>query len=187
MLLHVKITHSAFTLSLISWIVISLMEQLCIWDWRFLQQCCRKIQTFWDILLWFPTFSGFIVLAVLIQWHSCATQVTNLIHFILYHTKKCYVFTEESWAHMLCFGPHTVTSNYGMSLQIKHLFWKYLRSESYRKALVWQKRYLLLVLGGYQEAEAITVSRLAHLSGVQETMLYRQQSVPQKKPRTRFK
>lgn len=74
-----------------------------------------------------------------------------------------------------------------MSLQIKHLFWKCLRSESYRKALVWQKRYLLLVLGGYQEAEAITVSRLAQLSGVQESMLYQQQSVPQKKARTRFK
>lgn len=74
-----------------------------------------------------------------------------------------------------------------MSLQIRHLFWKYLRSESYRKALMWQKRYLLLVLGGYQEAEAITVSRLAQLSGVQESMLYRQQAVPQKKPRTRFK
>jgi hypothetical protein len=88
---------------------------------------------------------------------------------------------------VLCFGQHTVTSNYGMSVQIKHLFWKYLRSESYRKALVWQKRYLLLVLGGYQEAEAVTVGRLAHLSGVQETLLYRQKSVPQKKPRTRFK
>ena len=88
---------------------------------------------------------------------------------------------------MLCFGPHTVKSICGMSLQIKHLFWKYLRSESYRKALVWQKRYLLLVLVGYQEAEATTVSRLAQLSGVQEAMLYRQQSVPQKKARTRFK
>jgi len=74
-----------------------------------------------------------------------------------------------------------------MSLQIKHLFWKYLRSESYRKTLVWQKRYLILVLGGYQEAEAITVSRRAQLSGVQEAMLCRQQSAPQKKARTRFK
>jgi hypothetical protein len=70
-----------------------------------------------------------------------------------------------------------------MSVQIKHLFWKYLRSESYRKSLVWQKRYLLLVLGGYEEMEAIILSRLAQ----QESMLYRQQSVPQKKPRARFK
>lgn len=74
-----------------------------------------------------------------------------------------------------------------MPLQVKHLFGKYLRSESYRKALVWQKRYLLVVLGGYQESEAITVSRLAHLSGVQEAMLHQQHSVSQKKPRTRFK
>jgi len=88
---------------------------------------------------------------------------------------------------MLCFGPRTVKSIYGMSLQIKQLFWKYLRAESYRKALVWQKRYLLLVLGGYQKAESITVSRLAQLSGVQEAMLYRQQSVPGNKTRTRFK
>ena len=68
--------------------------------------------------------------------------------------------------------------------RIKHLFWKYLPLESYRKALVWQKRYLLLVLGGYQEAEATSVSRLAQLSVVQEAILYRQLSVPQKKAKT---
>jgi len=84
---------------------------------------------------------------------------------------------------MLCFGPRTVKSIYGMSLQIEHLFWKYLRSKCYRKALVWQKRYPLHVLGGYQEAEAVTVSHLAQ----QEAMLYRQQSVPQNKARTKFK
>ncbi|PSN48348.1 hypothetical protein C0J52_08077 [Blattella germanica] len=48
--------------------------------------------------------------------------------------------------------------------KVKHLFGKFLRAESYRKALVWQKRYLLVVLGGYQESEAITVSRLAQLT-----------------------
>jgi A-kinase anchor protein 9 len=74
-----------------------------------------------------------------------------------------------------------------MSLQVKHLLGKYLRSESYRKALVWQKRYLLVVLGGYQESEALTVGRLAQLSGVQEAVLYQQHSVSRKKPRTRFK
>nr|CAD7568055.1 unnamed protein product [Timema californicum] len=49
--------------------------------------------------------------------------------------------------------------------RVAHLFGKYLRSESYRKALVWQKRYLLVVLGGYQECEALTLDRLAFLSG----------------------
>nr|CAD7438206.1 unnamed protein product [Timema bartmani] len=58
-------------------------------------------------------------------------------------------------------GP-TVTD---MDERVAHLFGKYLRSESYRKALVWQKRYLLVVLGGYQECEALTLDRLAFLSG----------------------
>jgi hypothetical protein len=74
-----------------------------------------------------------------------------------------------------------------MSLQVKYFLWKFLRSESYRKALVWQKRYLLVVLRGYQEAEAITVSRLAQLSGVQEVMLHQRHSVSRKNLRTRFK
>nr|CAD7428850.1 unnamed protein product [Timema monikensis] len=52
-----------------------------------------------------------------------------------------------------------------MDERVAHLFGKYLRSESYRKALVWQKRYLLVVLGGYQECEALTLDRLAFLSG----------------------
>ncbi|KAJ4436139.1 hypothetical protein ANN_18766 [Periplaneta americana] len=70
---------------------------------------------------------------------------------------------------------------------VKNLLGKYLRAESYRKALVWQKRYLLVVLGGYQESEAITVSRLAHLSGVQEAMLHQQHTASRKKPKTRFR
>jgi chromosome segregation ATPase len=89
---------------------------------------------------------------------------------------------ESDAVHASRVGDDTDTSD-----RIKQLSWKYLRSESYCKALVWQKRYLLLVLGGYQEAEAITVSRLAQLSGVQEAMLCRQQPVPRKKARTRFK
>ncbi|KAJ9592257.1 hypothetical protein L9F63_001258, partial [Diploptera punctata] len=58
---------------------------------------------------------------------------------------------------------------------------QYLRAESYRKALIWQKRYLLVVLGGYQESEAITVSRLAQLSGENQTRSRHT------KPRTTFR
>lgn len=35
-------------------------------------------------------------------------------------------------------------------LQANHLFARYLRSESYRKALIWQKRYLVALLATYQ-------------------------------------
>lgn len=41
-----------------------------------------------------------------------------------------------------------------------HLFGKYLRTESYRKALVHQKRYLLMVLAVYEENEAKAMSIL---------------------------
>ena len=41
-----------------------------------------------------------------------------------------------------------------------HLFGKYLRLESHRKALVHQKRYLLIVLATYEENEARTLSLL---------------------------
>ncbi|XP_069704489.1 pericentrin-like isoform X1 [Periplaneta americana] len=68
--------------------------------------------------------------------------------------------------------------------KVKNLLGKYLRAESYCKALIWQKRYLLVVLGDYQESEAITVSRLAHLSGVQEAILH---TASRKKPKTRFR
>ncbi|GJQ85464.1 hypothetical protein Trydic_g23887 [Trypoxylus dichotomus] len=37
-----------------------------------------------------------------------------------------------------------------------HLFGKYLRSESYRKALIWQKRYLVALLATYQSFKPIT-------------------------------
>jgi len=42
---------------------------------------------------------------------------------------------------------------------------KLLRAESYRKALVWQKRYLSLLLSSYQESEMLSLGRLARMSG----------------------
>merc|ERR1719427_1650799 len=38
---------------------------------------------------------------------------------------------------------------------------KLLRAESYRKALVWQKRYLSLLLSSYQESEILSLGRLS--------------------------
>uniref|UniRef100_K1P6S5 Pericentrin n=1 Tax=Magallana gigas TaxID=29159 RepID=K1P6S5_MAGGI len=35
--------------------------------------------------------------------------------------------------------------------RIQRLYGKYLRADSYRKALVYQKKYLLLLLGGFQD------------------------------------
>lgn len=45
------------------------------------------------------------------------------------------------------------------------MYGKYLRSESFRKALIYQKKYLLLLLGGFQECEEATLSLIARMGG----------------------
>ncbi|XP_029700863.1 A-kinase anchor protein 9 isoform X4 [Takifugu rubripes] len=48
---------------------------------------------------------------------------------------------------------------------LKRIYGKYLRSESFRKALIYQKKYLLLLLGGFQECEEATLSLLSRMGG----------------------
>lgn len=48
---------------------------------------------------------------------------------------------------------------------LQRMYGKYLRSESFRKALVYQKKYLLLLLGGFQECEEATLSLLSRMGG----------------------
>ncbi|XP_041663851.1 A-kinase anchor protein 9 isoform X2 [Cheilinus undulatus] len=48
---------------------------------------------------------------------------------------------------------------------LKRMYGKYLRSESFRKALIYQKKYLLLLLGGFQECEEATLSLLTRMGG----------------------
>lgn len=45
------------------------------------------------------------------------------------------------------------------------MYGKYLRSESFRKALIYQKKYLLLLLGGFQECEEATLTLLSRMGG----------------------
>ncbi|XP_041809392.1 pericentrin isoform X2 [Chelmon rostratus] len=52
-----------------------------------------------------------------------------------------------------------VTSN----SKVQRLYERYLRAESFRKALVYQKRYLLLLLGGFQECEQATLCLIANM------------------------
>ncbi|XP_030056026.1 A-kinase anchor protein 9 isoform X2 [Microcaecilia unicolor] len=48
---------------------------------------------------------------------------------------------------------------------LKRIYGKYLRAESYRKALIYQKKYLLLLLGGFQECEQATLCLIARMGG----------------------
>ncbi|XP_060771551.1 A-kinase anchor protein 9-like isoform X2 [Neoarius graeffei] len=53
----------------------------------------------------------------------------------------------------------------GDSATLKRIYGKYLRAESFRKALIYQKKYLLLLLGGFQECEEATLSLIAGMAG----------------------
>uniref|UniRef100_A0A8P0SRR1 Pericentrin n=2 Tax=Canis lupus familiaris TaxID=9615 RepID=A0A8P0SRR1_CANLF len=48
-------------------------------------------------------------------------------------------------------------------VQMEKLYLHYLRAESFRKALIYQKKYLLLLIGGFQDSEQETLSMIAHL------------------------
>ncbi|XP_067418315.1 A-kinase anchor protein 9 isoform X3 [Emydura macquarii macquarii] len=48
---------------------------------------------------------------------------------------------------------------------LKIIYGKYLRAERFRKALIYQKKYLLLLVGGFQECEEATVALIARMGG----------------------
>ncbi|MED6278349.1 hypothetical protein CHARACLAT_022792, partial [Characodon lateralis] len=47
--------------------------------------------------------------------------------------------------------------------RLQRYYERYLRAESFRKALVYQKRYLLLLLGGFQDCEEATLCLIARM------------------------
>ncbi|XP_034401671.1 A-kinase anchor protein 9 isoform X4 [Cyclopterus lumpus] len=58
-----------------------------------------------------------------------------------------------------------ITGSEADNAALKRMYGKYLRSESFRKALIYQKKYLLLLLGGFQECEEATLSLLSRMGG----------------------
>uniref|UniRef100_A0A3Q2Z2C3 A kinase (PRKA) anchor protein 9 n=1 Tax=Hippocampus comes TaxID=109280 RepID=A0A3Q2Z2C3_HIPCM len=48
---------------------------------------------------------------------------------------------------------------------LKRMYGRYLRSESFRKSLIYQKKYLLLLLGSFQECEEATLAMLYRMGG----------------------
>uniref|UniRef100_A0A673B4S6 Pericentrin n=1 Tax=Sphaeramia orbicularis TaxID=375764 RepID=A0A673B4S6_9TELE len=66
--------------------------------------------------------------------------------------------------------------------KFQRLYERYLRAESFRKALVYQKRYLLLLIGGFQECEHVTLSLIARMGAQPSPPL-----CPQHRPLRRFR
>ncbi|XP_024943907.1 A-kinase anchor protein 9 isoform X5 [Cephus cinctus] len=75
--------------------------------------------------------------------------------------------------------------NSDLAEKIQHFYGKYLRVDSRRKALVYQKRYLLCIVGGYQISEANTLSVLAQLTQSQKFCI--KTSDNRKSPKVRFR
>ncbi|XP_014804722.1 PREDICTED: pericentrin [Calidris pugnax] len=72
------------------------------------------------------------------------------------------------------------------SPKLQRLYRKYLRAESFRKALVYQKKYLLLLLGGFQDCEQATLSLIARM-GIYPSPADLQHSASRSRPFTRFR
>ncbi|KAM9842917.1 pericentrin [Aulostomus maculatus] len=66
--------------------------------------------------------------------------------------------------------------------KVQRLYERYLRAESFRKALVYQKRYLLLLLGGFQDCEEATLCLIARMGARPSPQLS-----SQRRPLTRFR
>ncbi|NXG55780.1 PCNT protein, partial [Hemiprocne comata] len=72
------------------------------------------------------------------------------------------------------------------SAKLQRLYKQYLRAESFRKALVYQKKYLLLLLGGFQDCEQATLSLIARM-GVYPSAADLPLSGSRSRPVTRFR
>ncbi|XP_061858246.1 pericentrin isoform X3 [Colius striatus] len=72
------------------------------------------------------------------------------------------------------------------SPKLQKLYRKYLRAESFRKALVYQKKYLLLLLGGFQDCEQATLSLIARM-GIYPSPADLQLSGSRSRPFTKFR
>ncbi|KAM9235869.1 LOW QUALITY PROTEIN: pericentrin [Leptosomus discolor] len=72
------------------------------------------------------------------------------------------------------------------SPKLQRLYRKYLRAESFRKALVYQKKYLLLLLGGFQDCEQATLSLIARM-GIYPSPAHLQLSASRSRPFTKFR
>jgi len=77
----------------------------------------------------------------------------------------------------------TTSSNVALVRKQQKTYERYARAESSRKALVYQKKYLLLIIGGFQETEESTLRLISKMGALPET----EQVTPRQKPLTRFR
>ena len=72
---------------------------------------------------------------------------------------------DQERARRLGAGRAAPAAGDGDDERVQQAHGRLLRAESYRRALCWQKRYLMVLLGGYQETEVLTLRRMTELTG----------------------
>ncbi|XP_028629735.1 pericentrin isoform X2 [Grammomys surdaster] len=108
----------------------------------------------------------------------CRT-VSRLEKTLKHHTQKGCILNRQSKSSLKQDGAdlqsslrhsdpewHTQTTSGDTNtcnIKMEKLYLHYLRAESFRKALIYQKKYLLLLIGGFQDSEQETLSMIAHL------------------------
>ena len=63
-----------------------------------------------------------------------------------------FLFLKRCFCRLLCY-----------LFQILKLYKRFIKAESFRKALVYQKKYLLLLLGGFQDCESTTLAMISQM------------------------
>ncbi|XP_051009220.1 LOW QUALITY PROTEIN: pericentrin [Acomys russatus] len=72
--------------------------------------------------------------------------------------QSCLQHSDPEWPTQTMSGEANICN-----IKMEKLYLHYLRAESFRKALIYQKKYLLLLIGGFQDSEQETLSMIAHL------------------------
>ncbi|KAL3968743.1 ryanodine receptor 1 [Sarotherodon galilaeus] len=71
--------------------------------------------------------------------------------------------TENELAKVTAETENRPVNDMSSQSKLQRYYERYLRAESFRKALVYQKRYLLLLIGGFQDCEQATLCLIAHM------------------------
>uniref|UniRef100_A0A1A7WF04 Pericentrin n=1 Tax=Iconisemion striatum TaxID=60296 RepID=A0A1A7WF04_9TELE len=129
------------------------------------------------------------LLEILLKEKSALTeQVTSLSHErITYKNRLTCVEkqlrrAENELAKVAAETENRPVNDAASNSRLQRYYERYLRAESFRKALVYQKRYLLLLLGGFQDCEEATLCLIARMGARPSPPL-----TSQRKPLGRFR
>uniref|UniRef100_A0A3Q3AKB8 Pericentrin n=1 Tax=Kryptolebias marmoratus TaxID=37003 RepID=A0A3Q3AKB8_KRYMA len=111
---------------------------------------------------------------------SASTSSSNTLEALL--RKNSELTEQNELARVTAEMENRPVDDASSNSRLQRYYERYLRAESFRKALVYQKRYLLLLLGGFQDCEQATLCLIARMGARPSTPL-----ASQHKPLGRFR